>query len=126
GRRIAFGTCLVATGSECSRPPIAGLDRVPHHFLWTLEDAVGLRTRCERGVRTGVVIGGGFIGMLAAEALRKRGIRLTIAEAAAQLMPQLLDAAGGRRFAAAVAASGQDLRLGISVESVAWRGGRAE
>ncbi len=126
GRRLPFGTCLVATGSRCIRPPIAGLDTVPHHFLWTLEDAIGLRTACEAGARTGVVIGGGFIGMLAAEALRKRDIKLTIVEAAAQLMPQLLDAEGGRRFATAVGASGQDVRLDTAVESVARRDGTIE
>jgi nitrite reductase (NADH) large subunit len=126
GRGLGFGSCLLATGSECIRPPIAGLDAVPHHFLWTLEDAIGLRKACEAGARTGVVIGGGFIGMLAAEALRKRKIRLTIVEAAAQLMPQLLDAEGGRRFATAVSASGQDVRLGTAVESIARRGAGAE
>jgi len=125
GRRIAFGSCLIATGSECIRPPIAGLDGVPHHFLWTLEDAIGLRKACEGGARTGVVIGGGFIGMLAAEALRKRKMRLTIVEAAPQLMPQLLDAEGARRFAAAVAASGQEVRLGTMVESVERGNGAA-
>jgi NAD(P)H-nitrite reductase large subunit len=118
GRRLAFGTCLLATGSECIPPPIAGLGDVPHHYLWTLEDAIGLRRACDAGARTGVVIGGGFIGMLAAEALRKRKIRLTIVEAAAQLMPQLLDAEGGRQFAIGVADSGQDVRLGTAVDSV--------
>jgi nitrite reductase (NADH) large subunit len=126
GRRLGFERCLVATGSECLRPPIAGLDRVPHHFLWTLDDAIGLRAACEAGARTGVVIGGGFIGMLAAEALRKRHIKLTIVEAAAQLMPQLLDAEGARRFAAAVSASGQDVRLGTAVASVARGNGGTE
>jgi nitrite reductase (NADH) large subunit len=126
GRRLGFGACLLATGSACARPPIAGLATVPHHYLWTLADAVGLRTACERGARRAVVVGGGFIGMLAAEALRKRQIRLTIVEAAGQLMPQLLDAEGARRFAAAVAASGQDVRLGTAVESVAPANGAAE
>jgi NAD(P)H-nitrite reductase large subunit len=126
GRRLPFERCLVGTGSEVIRPPITGLDAVPHHFLWTLEDADGLHAACEAGARTGVVIGGGFIGMLAAEALRKRRIRLTIVEAAAQLMPQLLDAEGARRFAAAVSASGQDVRLGTVVESVARSDGRIE
>lgn len=126
GRIIPFGACLVATGSQCLRPPIAGLDAVPHHFLWTLADAVDLRAACDAGARTGVVVGGGFIGMLAAEALRKRGIKLTIVEAAAQLMPQLLDADAAGRFAAAVAASGQDVRLSTAVESVAGRAGTIE
>jgi NADPH-dependent 2,4-dienoyl-CoA reductase/sulfur reductase-like enzyme len=126
GRKVAFAACLVATGSECIRPPIAGLERVPHHFLWTLEDAVGLHGACETGAATGVVIGGGFIGMLAAEALRKRRMRLTIVEAAPQLMPQLLDPEGASRFAAAVSRSGHDVRLGSAVDSVAPRGSGVE
>lgn len=119
GRRLEFDKCLLATGSECLRPPIAGLDAVPHHFLWTLADADGLHAACEKGAKTAVVVGGGFIGMLAAEALRKRKIKLTIVEAASQLMPQLLDADGAARFAEAVAASGQTVRLGTAVASVA-------
>ncbi len=126
GRRQAFSACLVATGSECIRPPIAGLETVPHHFLWTLEDAIGLRRACEAGARSGVVIGGGFIGMLAAEALRKRKMKLTIVEAASQLMPQLLDADGAQRFATAVTESGQEVRLGTAVASVGRANGSIE
>src|SRR5438128_7145884 len=33
GRRLAFGTGLVASGSDCMRPPRLGLDRVAYHVL---------------------------------------------------------------------------------------------
>jgi NAD(P)H-nitrite reductase large subunit len=121
GRTIRFERCLVATGSECVMPPIRGLAGAPHHFLWTLDDAKRLRRAAERG-RSAVVIGGGFIGMLAAEALRKLNIRLTIVEMADQLLGQLLDGEGARRFGAAVAAHGADIRLGTTVEAVARAG----
>ena len=56
--------------------------------------------------------------MLAAEALRKLRMQLTIVDMADQLMPQLLDETGGKLFARAVTDSGVDLRLGSQVESV--------
>ena len=118
GRTVRYEKLLIGTGSETIVPPIAGLKDVPHHYLWTLEDAIGLRKATEKAKRA-LVIGGGFIGMLAAEALRKLRTKLTIVEMADQLMPQLLDLGGGEIFARAVTGAGVDLRLGSQVESVA-------
>jgi len=125
GRQVAFGKLLVATGSSCVIPPIRGLETVPHHYLWTLADAQGMKAAAEKA-RSAVVIGGGFIGMLAAEALRKLDVRLTIVEMAPQLLPQLLDGEGGRLFAQAVAAAGVTLRLGSTVAAVARQGEQIE
>jgi len=125
GRKIGFGKLLIASGSICVVPPIRGLDSVPHHYLWTLDDARGMKAAAERA-RTAVVIGGGFIGMLAAEALRKLDIRLSIVEMAPQLLPQLLDPEGARLFAQAVSEEGVTLRLGSTVEAVASKNGQVE
>ncbi|MCS6926936.1 MAG: FAD-dependent oxidoreductase, partial [Candidatus Binatia bacterium] len=101
GRKIEFDKLLIGTGSEVIVPPIQGLDQVPHHYLWTLDDAVGMKQAAEKA-STAVVIGGGFIGMLAAEALRKLRIKLTIVEMESILLPQLLDEGAGRLFLQAV------------------------
>ncbi|MGH7823093.1 MAG: NAD(P)/FAD-dependent oxidoreductase, partial [Candidatus Binatia bacterium] len=121
GRTIGYEKLLLGTGSEVVVPPIQGLADVPHHYLWTLDDAIGMKKATETAKRA-LVIGGGFIGMLAAEALRKLKVKLTIVEMADQLMPQLLDAEGGKIFAAAVKRAGVDLRLGSQVQSVARKG----
>jgi NAD(P)H-nitrite reductase large subunit len=125
GRKIRYGKVLVGTGSVCNVPSIRGLESVPHHYLWTLDDAKAMKTAAEKA-RTAVVIGGGFIGMLAAEALRKLNVHLTIVEMAPQLLPQLLDAEGGKLFAQAVADAGVSLRLGCTVEAVAAKAGEIE
>ena len=122
GRTVGYEKLLIGTGSETIVPPIAGLNDVPHHYLWTLDDSIGLKKATEKAKRA-LVIGGGFIGMLAAEALRKLKMKLAIVEMAEQLMPQLLDAEGGRIFARAVTGSGVDLRLGSQVAAVAKKGG---
>ncbi|GIW41318.1 MAG: pyridine nucleotide-disulfide oxidoreductase [Candidatus Binatia bacterium] len=118
GRSVGYEKLLLATGSECVAPPVSGLSEVPVHYLWTLEDARGLKAAAEKA-RTGLVIGGGFIGMLAAEALRKLRIRLTIVEMAPQLLPQLLDEEGGKRFGEAVRDEGVTLELGTTVRTLA-------
>jgi nitrite reductase (NADH) large subunit len=121
GRTVGYEKLLISTGSEVVVPPIAGLKDVPHHYLWTLDDSIGLKKGAENANRA-LVIGGGFIGMLAAEALRKLKMKLAIVEMADQLMPQLLDAEGGQVFTRAVTGSGVDLRLGSQVNSVARKG----
>jgi nitrite reductase (NADH) large subunit len=125
GRRARYQKLLIGTGSTCVTPPIRGLDTITPHYLWTLDDAKGMRAAAEKA-HTAMVIGGGFIGMLAAEALRKLNVRLTIVEMTPQLLPQLLDAAGGRLFEKAVQDEGVTLRLGSRVESVAQRNGQVE
>jgi len=125
GRRIRYHKLLLGTGSACVAPPIAGLDTITPHYLWTLDDAKSMKAAAEKA-RTAVIIGGGFIGMLAAEALRKLKIRLTIVEMTPQLLPQLLDPEGGKLFGKAVQDEGVTLRLGARVEAVAQMNGQVE
>jgi nitrite reductase (NADH) large subunit len=123
GRSVRYRKLLIGTGSICVAPAIRGLDMVRPHYLWTLEDAKRMKAAAEKA-RTAIVIGGGFIGLLAAEALRKLHIRLTIIEMTPQLLPQLLDAEGGRLFGQAVADAGVALRLRSRVEAVAQKNGQ--
>jgi nitrite reductase (NADH) large subunit len=125
GRRIRFHRLLLGTGSVCVAPAIRGLETITAHYLWTLDDATSMKAAAEKA-RTAVVIGGGFIGMLAAEALRKLRVRLTIVEMTAQLLPQLLDADGGQRFGKAVQDDGVTVRLGACVEAVAPQSGEVQ
>jgi len=121
GRRVRYEKLLIGTGSTCITPPIRGLDTVTPHYLWTLDDAKSMKAAADKA-HTAIIIGGGFIGILAAEALRKLHIRLTIVE----MTPQLLDAEGGTLFTKAVRAEGVTLRLGVRVETVARKNGQIE
>jgi len=125
GKKVEFDRLLIGTGSETTVPPIQGLGQVPHHFLWTLDDAVGMKHAAERAT-TAVVIGGGFIGMLAAEALRKLKVKLTIVEMAPILLPQLLDEGAGKLFLQAVRDEGVTVQTGSLVAAVAQKGNGIE
>lgn len=123
GRKVRYRKLLVGTGSVCVTPAIRGLDTITPHYLWTLDDAKRMKAAAQ-AAHTAIVIGGGFIGMLIAEALRKLKLRLTIVEMTPQLLPQLLDVEGGKRFRQAVQDEGVTLRLGARVDAVARKNGR--
>jgi nitrite reductase (NADH) large subunit len=125
GTKVPFDKLLIGTGSETLIPPIPGLAQVPHCYLWTLDDAMAMKQATEKA-KTAVVIGGGFIGMLAAEALRKLKIKLTIVEMAPILLPQLLDDEGGKLFLQAVRDEGVTVKVGSLVDEVTRKNGEIE
>jgi assimilatory nitrate reductase electron transfer subunit len=96
GTRIAYGTLVLATGSNPVLPPLRGLftpDRVlPEgvHAFRTLDDCLGLSKAVRPGVRA-VVIGGGLLGVSAARALAVRGAQVVLAQQSERLMERQLD-----------------------------------
>ena len=81
GERIRYDRLVLATGARCDTSGMAGAD-LPHVFtLHTLDDAERMRTFLrDRKPRSAVVVGGGYIGVEAADALRRHGLRVTILE----------------------------------------------
>jgi len=81
GERIGYDRLVIATGARCDSAGIAGTDQ-PHVFtLHTLDDAERMRRFIvEKQPRHALVIGAGYIGVEAADALRRNGLRVTIAE----------------------------------------------
>jgi NADPH-dependent 2,4-dienoyl-CoA reductase/sulfur reductase-like enzyme len=110
-----FDELVVATGAEAATPPIAGAEAIEP--ARTVDAAERLRAALERGGRSAVVIGGGYIGLEMAEAFADRGLDVTMVEQEDQIMGTLDD-----EMAAHVqdAAEGHGIRviLGASVEEV--------
>jgi NADPH-dependent 2,4-dienoyl-CoA reductase/sulfur reductase-like enzyme len=81
GGRVRYDRLVIATGARCDTSGIDGA-RQPHVFtLHTLGDAERLRAYIrERQPRSAVVVGAGYIGVEAADALRRNGLRVTVLE----------------------------------------------
>jgi rhodanese-related sulfurtransferase len=77
-----------------------------------------VRTVEKEGLKSAVVIGAGYIGIEMAEALRMRGISVTIVEIFDQIMPQFLDLEMALLAAKHLRQKGVDLVLGEKVLSV--------
>lgn len=93
GRETYFDKLVLATGSYPFVPPVPGND-LPGCFVYrTLDDLDAIAQRA-RHARRGVVIGGGLLGLEAANALKQLGLETHVVEFAPNLMAVQLDNAG--------------------------------
>lgn len=92
---LPYDELILAPGATPILPPGDGLKnpRNPRvRALRTIEDAAVLRALAQgaaSGANRAVVLGAGFIGLEAAEALRSRGLNVTLVELANQVLPPL-------------------------------------
>jgi 3-phenylpropionate/trans-cinnamate dioxygenase ferredoxin reductase subunit len=116
GRTLDYGWLALTTGARC-RPftvPGAELDGVVE--LRTLDDALRVADAAGRTKRA-CVIGGGFIGLEVASALRTRGVEVTVVEA----QPHLLT----RTFPPIMSAYVENAHRRRGIELLTGRGVRA-
>lgn len=85
---LRYDQLILSPGAAAMRPPIPGLDSPRVHTLRTVPDAVALK-RAAADAESAVVLGAGFIGIEAAEALAHRGIRAAVVELAPHVLPPL-------------------------------------
>ncbi|HEX2297664.1 MAG TPA: nitrite reductase large subunit NirB, partial [Pseudonocardiaceae bacterium] len=108
GHQLSYDALVLATGSAPFVPPVPGHDLPGCYVYRTPEDLDGIREVAQRamhttapGRRSGVVVGGGLLGLEAAHALRQLGLSPHVVEMAPRLMPLQVDEGGGallRRF----------------------------
>ncbi len=88
--QLGYDALVLAPGAKAMRPPIPGLDSSTRvHTLRTVDDALALRELVEDGAGQAVVLGAGFIGVEAAEALAQAGLSVTLVELAEHVLPPL-------------------------------------
>jgi NADPH-dependent 2,4-dienoyl-CoA reductase/sulfur reductase-like enzyme len=113
-----YDQLLVATGAAPVRPPIDGIDASGVFGIQTLTDGQRvLDALTDRSPRTAVVIGGGYIGLEMAEAMKLRGLEVHLVEMASQPM-STIDEGLGERIADAMRTMGITLHLGVPVDAV--------
>jgi len=117
---IPYDKLILAQGGSPIRPHIEGLDSPNVFNLWTIPDTDKIEKFLqEHKPASAVVVGGGFIGIEAAEAFSKRGISTSIVELTDQLMP-LSDPEFGVQIAKALAEHGVAVITGKSVVRIDW------
>ena len=121
GSEIGFDKLLLATGAAPMLPPIPGLAGLKFHVLRTLADALALREALPR-VKRAVVLGGGLIGMHAAENLAKGGVEVSVVEMQPHVLAGYFDAEASAMIEQVFAANGVRLLLGASVASFVPQG----
>ncbi|SHH58679.1 NADPH-dependent 2,4-dienoyl-CoA reductase, sulfur reductase [Sporobacter termitidis DSM 10068] len=113
----SYDTLVLSTGSSPVRPPIPGIDSKRIMTLWTVPDTDRIRAYIgEHGVKSAVVVGGGFIGLEMAENLRHAGLEVSVVEMLEQVMAPL-DFEMAQLVHEHLARKGVDLRLSDGVAS---------
>lgn len=94
GETYAYDKLVMATGSYPFVPPIPGKERDHCLVYRTIQDLEDIQASAKAG-KVGVVVGGGLLGLEAANALKELGLQTHVVEFAPQLMGVQLDKDGG-------------------------------
>jgi NADPH-dependent 2,4-dienoyl-CoA reductase/sulfur reductase-like enzyme len=108
---------VIATGAEPIRPQVPGLDLPGVHGLSILQDGLDLRQAVDAKPERAVVVGGGYIGLEAAEALVYRGIETALVDQAQEVM-STLDPDMGALVSQALRDAGVEVYTSEKVEAV--------
>lgn len=119
GAVVPYDALVLATGSYPFVPPIPGAD-APGCFTYrTLYDVDALTAWAARDeARTGVVIGGGLLGLEAAGALRTLGLATHVVEFAPRLMPLQVDDGGAAALRSTIESMGVAVHTGVGAAEV--------
>ena len=118
GETVPFDRLILAVGAQPFVPMTDALSRENVFAVRTLDDARRV-AQCADRSRTAVIIGGGLLGLEAANALLKKKLSVEVIEMADRALPMQLDPEGSRFFERIIAASGVRLRLGAQTERIA-------
>jgi nitrite reductase (NADH) large subunit len=94
GEILSYDKLVLATGSYPFVPPVPGHERENCLVYRTIEDLEAI-TAGAKNSKVGVVVGGGLLGLEAANALKDLGLETHVVEFAPRLMAVQVDDAGG-------------------------------
>ncbi len=114
---LGYDQLVLATGSYPFVPPIEGKDREGIFVYRTLEDLSQIKQACQ-GAKTGAVIGGGLLGLEAANALKLLGVKTHVVEFAPRLMPVQLDDGAGTVLKEKIEAMGLSVHNSMITEKI--------
>ncbi|GAA3693257.1 nitrite reductase large subunit NirB [Nonomuraea antimicrobica] len=110
-----YDVLVLATGSAPFVPPVPGAE---HAFVYrTIEDLDAIRTAAKDAAE-GVVVGGGLLGLEAADALRSLGLKTHIVEMSPWLMPRQVDEGGGSVLRSHIEGLGLSVHAGAGVREI--------
>ncbi len=116
-RSAPYDRLIIATGSNPFMLPIPGADLPGVLAYRDMADTQAMIDASQQ-YRQAVVIGGGLLGLEAANGLMKRGMQVTVVHAAPWLMERQLDRTAGGLLQAALATRGMQFLMGAQTQSL--------
>jgi NAD(P)H-nitrite reductase large subunit len=123
GQTLVYDACLVATGSSPKELGVSGQNLEGVFYLKTLADAENILTYSTKA-KDALVIGGGLIGLQAANGLHGEGRKVTMLVGSKQLLSQNVDEICGDMLAGALRNAGVDIVFQRNVCDIKRQGSR--
>ncbi|WP_210080798.1 nitrite reductase large subunit NirB [Pantoea endophytica] len=117
GAELTWDKLVLATGSVPFVPPVPGHDHARCFVYRTLADLDAIAD-CARNATRGVVIGGGLLGLEAANALKQLGLETHVVEFAPRLMAVQLDDGGAQMLRGKISALGVQVHTSKQTEAI--------
>jgi len=117
GKQVLYDRLLLATGSQPFIVPVPGADLAGVVGFRDLDD-VDTMLQAARSGRHAVVIGGGLLGLEAANGLLRRGMDVTVVHLTGSLLNQQLDGDASLLLKTALERRGLRIRLGAQTERI--------
>ncbi|MDR5651000.1 NAD(P)/FAD-dependent oxidoreductase [Ruixingdingia sedimenti] len=122
GERIPYDQLALTTGAVVRRlPPAIGGDLAGIHYMRTLADADRLAPELVAGRRV-LIVGGGYIGLEAAAVAAKRGLQVTLVEAAPRILQRVAAPETSDWFRALHLAHGVRIVEGVGLDRLVGTG----
>lgn len=113
GNTIKYDYLVLATGSSAFVPPIKGSDKEGVFVYRTIEDLDAMMAYAkkikQKGASEAAVLGGGLLGLEAANAVLGMGLNAHVVEFAPKLMPRQLDQAASNMLQSKI----EEMNIGI-------------
>ncbi len=123
GTTVEYDVLVLATGSYPWVPPIQGAQHHECYVYRTIEDLKAIRAAAKQG-KSGVVIGGGLLGLEAAGALKALGLQTHVVEFAPVLMAEQLDRLGGEMLRRKIESMGVQVHTSKQTKEIHMHGGK--
>jgi len=117
GDKVQYEKLLIATGGKPFVPNMEGSDKEGVFTFTKIADAERLAEKLETSTSV-VVVGAGLIGVSVAEALVKRGLKVTLVELQEKILSLLLDAKGSDIVEDTIRKAGVNIITGQSVHRI--------
>lgn len=120
GELLSYDKLLIATGARAWVPQISGLDKLLAQDLalnfYSLQDTLKLQVKLDsNNIKHVTVIGAGLTGLECADALWRRGLKITIIDQNSQILNRVLDLESAQFLQQKIMNSGIKLILGTQV-----------
>ncbi len=123
GLTVPYDKIVLATGSYPFVPPIKGNDATGTFVYRTIEDLEAMSAYA-KNCKVGVVIGGGLLGLEAANAIQNMGLKTHVVEFAPRLMPVQIDEAGGNVLRDKIEELGVSVHINKSTTEIVRENGK--